>query len=248
VTSAQNIVKSCNRAGLDVIDIVLEPLASSYAVLTSDEKELGIAVIDIGGGTTDIAIHYEGGIWHTAVLAIGGNHLTNDIAVGLRTPASEAEKIKMRYGCAMTSLVKNDETIEVQSVGGRPPRVLSRQVLTEVIEPRIEEIFGLAHRELMKAGMEERIASGVVITGGSALLDGMPDAAERVMELPARLGYPIGIGGLIDVVNSPMYATGVGLVMFGADELRSGKVRKISDGNVFSNVLGRMKEWVEGFI
>jgi len=248
VTSAQNIVKSCNRAGLDVLDIVLEPLASSNAVLTTDERELGIGVIDIGGGTTDIAIHFEGGVWHTAVLAIGGNHLTNDIAVGLRTPANEAEKIKIRYGCAVTSLVRGDESIEVPSVGGRPPRVLSRQVLTEIIEPRIEEIFGLAHREMAKAGMEDRIASGVVITGGAALMEGMADAAERVMELPARVGSPMNIGGLVDVVNSPMHATGVGLVMFGADELRSGKRRKISDGNVFSNVLGRMKEWMEGFI
>ncbi len=248
VTSAQNIVKSCNRAGLEVLDIVLEPLASSYSVLSADEKELGVAVIDIGGGTTDIAIHMEGGIWHTAVLAIGGNHLTNDIAVGLRTPAGEAERIKIKYGCALTSLVRDDETIEVPSVGGRPPRILSRQVLSEIIEPRVEEIFGLALREMLKAGMEERVASGVVVTGGSAIMEGMPEAAEKVMEFPARRGVPMNIGGLVDVVNSPMYATGVGLVMFGAQEARTGRARKLGGGNIFTNVFSRMKEWVDGFL
>jgi len=247
VTSAQNIVKSCNRAGLEVLDIVLEPLASSYAVLTPDEKELGVAVVDVGGGTTDIAILLEGGVWHTAVLAIGGNHLTNDIAVGLRTPAAEAEKIKKKYGCALTSLVRDDETIEVPSVGGRPPRVLSRQVLSEIIEPRAEEVFGLALREIRKTGFEERIASGVVVTGGTAIMDGMPEAAERVMELPARRGVPMNIGGLVDVVNSPMYATGVGLVFFGAQELAAGKGKRLGDGHTFSKVLGRMKDWMDGF-
>ncbi|MBI5694498.1 MAG: cell division protein FtsA [Nitrospirae bacterium] len=247
ITSAQNIVKSCNRAGLDVLDIVLEPLASSYAVLSPDEKELGVAMVDIGGGTTDIAILLEGGVWHTGVLAIGGNHLTNDIAVGLRTPAAEAEKTKKRYGCALTSLVRDDETIEVASVGGRPPRVLSRQVLSEIIEPRIEEIFGLVMKEIRKTSFEDRIASGVVITGGSAIMDGIPEAAERIMEIPARRGLPMNIGGLVDVVNSPMYATGVGLVLFGAHQMGAGKVRRLSGGNMFEKVFGRMKEWMEGF-
>ncbi|MBI5190092.1 MAG: cell division protein FtsA [Nitrospirae bacterium] len=247
ITSAQNIVKSCNRAGLDVLDIVLEPLASSYAVLSPDEKELGVAMVDIGGGTTDIAILLEGGVWHTGVLAIGGNHLTNDIAVGLRTPAAEAEKTKKRYGCALTSLVRDDETIEVASVGGRPPRVLSRQVLSEIIEPRIEEIFGLVMKEIRKTSFEDRIASGVVITGGSAIMDGIPEAAERIMEIPARRGLPMNIGGLVDVVNSPMYATGVGLVLFGAHQMGTGKVRRLSGGNMFEKVFGRMKEWMEGF-
>ncbi len=247
VTSAQNIIKSCNRAGLDVLDIVLEPLASSYAVLSNDEKELGVAVVDVGGGTTDLAIFVEGGIWHTAVIAIGGNHLTNDIAVGLRTPAAEAEKIKKRYGCALTNMVRDDETIEVASVGGRPPRVLSRQVLSEIIEPRVEEIFGLVLKEFRKTGFEERIASGVVITGGTAIMEGIPEAAERVMEMPARRGLPMNIGGLVDVVNSPMYATGVGLVLFGAQQAGAGKVKRISDGNLFAKVIGRMREWVENF-
>lgn len=247
VTSAQNIVKSCNRAGLDVLDIVLEPLASSYSVLSQDEKELGVAVIDVGGGTTDLAIFVEGGIWHTAVMGIGGNHLTNDIAVGLRTPAAEAEKIKRKYGCALTALVRDDETIEVASVGGRPPRVLSRQVLSEIIEPRVEEIFGLVLKEIRKTGFEERVASGVVITGGSSIMEGIPEAAESVMELPARRGLPMNIGGLVDIVNSPMYATGVGLVLFGAQQSGTGNVRRISGGNLFSKVFGRMKEWMEGF-
>ena len=247
VTSAQNIIKSCNRAGLDVLDIVLEPLASSYSVLSNDEKELGVAVVDVGGGTTDLAIFVEGGIWHTAVIAIGGNHLTNDIAVGLRTPAAEAEKIKKRYGCALTNMVRDDETIEVASVGGRPPRVLSRQVLSEITEPRVEEIFGLVLKEFRKTGFEERIASGVVITGGTAVMEGIPEAAERVMEMPARRGFPMNIGGLVDVVNSPMYATGVGLVLFGAQQAGAGKVKRISDGNLFAKVIGRMREWVENF-
>ncbi len=247
VTSAQNIIKSCNRAGLDVLDIVLEPLASSHSVLSNDEKELGVAVVDVGGGTTDLAIFVEGGIWHTAVIAIGGNHLTNDIAVGLRTPAAEAEKIKKRYGCALTNMVRDDETIEVASVGGRPPRVLSRQVLAEIIEPRIEEIFGLVLKEFRKTGFEDRIASGVVITGGTAIMDGIPEAVERVMEMPARRGLPMNIGGLVDVVNSPMYATGVGLVLFGAQQTGAGKVKRISDGNLFAKVIGRMREWVENF-
>ena len=247
VTSAQNIIKSCNRAGLDVLDIVLEPLASSYAVLSNDEKELGVAVVDVGGGTTDLAIFVEGGIWHTAVIAIGGNHLTNDIAVGLRTPAAEAEKIKKRYGCALTNMVRGDETIEVASVGGRPPRVLSRQMLSEIIEPRVEEIFGLVLKEFRKTGFEERIASGVVITGGTAIMEGIPEAAERVMEMPARRGLPMNISGLVDVVNSPMYATGVGLVLFGAQQAGAGKVKRISDGNLFAKVIGRMREWVENF-
>ncbi len=247
VTSAQNIIKSCNRAGLDVLDIVLEPLASSYSVLSNDEKELGVAVVDVGGGTTDLAIFVEGGIWHTAVIAIGGNHLTNDIAVGLRTPAAEAEKIKKRYGCALTNMVRDDETIEVASVGGRPPRVLSRQVLSEITEPRVEEIFGLVLKEFRKTGFEERIASGVVITGGTAVMEGIPEAAERVMEMPARRGFPMNIGGLVDVVNSPMYATGVGLVIFGAQQAGAGNVKRISDGNLFTKVIGRMREWVENF-
>ncbi|HEY3346475.1 MAG TPA: cell division protein FtsA [Nitrospirota bacterium] len=248
ITSAQNIVKSCGRAGLDVLDIVLEPLASSHAVLSSDEKELGVAVVDVGGGTTDLAIFLEGGIYHTAVIAIGGNHLTNDIAVGLRTPAAEAEKIKKKYGCAMTRLVREEEKIEVASVGGRAPRELSRQVLSEIIEPRMEEIFGLVLKEIRRTGFEERIAAGVVITGGSAILEGVPELAENIMGMPARRGLPANVGGLVDIVNSPMYATGVGLVLFGAQQAGTGRVRRISEGgNTFGKIFSRMREWMEGF-
>jgi cell division protein FtsA len=174
-------------------------------------------VVDIGGGTTDIALFLEGSLWHTEVLPIGGNHLTNDVAIGLRTPASEAEKIKIRHGCALSSLVKHEDTIDVPSVGGRPPRLLSRQILAEIIEPRVEELLGMVQQRLKKTGFEDMFASGVVLTGGTALMDGIQDAAERFLGLPIRRGSPKNIGGLMDVVNSPIYATGVGLVLYGAE-------------------------------
>ncbi len=247
VTSAQNIIKSVNRAGLHVIDIILQPLASSEAVLTSDEKELGVAVVDIGGGTTDIATFVNGSLWHTAVLGIGGNHLTNDVAVGLRTPASEAEKIKVKYGCALTSIVKEDETIEVPSVGGRPPRVVSRQVLSEIIEPRAEEIFSLVQRELKKTGYEELVASGAVITGGAAIMEGMIEVAERIMDMPVRRGLPSNIGGLVDVVSNPMFATGVGLILYAVKDHEKKEVKKFADKASFNNVFSKMKGWVKEF-
>ncbi|MBE0597194.1 MAG: cell division protein FtsA [Desulfuromonadales bacterium] len=246
VASAQNIIKSCNRANVDVADIVLEQLASAEAVLSPDEKELGVALIDIGGGTTDIAIYVDGAIKHTAVLSLGGNHLTNDIAVGLRTPMAEAEKIKHAYGCCLTSMVGKDETIEVPSVGGREPRVLSRQLLAEILEPRVEEIFTLVNREIVKSGFEELIASGVVITGGTSILPGMPELAEQIFNLPVRRGLPRDIGGLIDVVNSPVYATGVGLVKYGSRNLQSRNFT-IGQENVFDRVVRRMKEWFGEF-
>ncbi|NOQ52074.1 MAG: cell division protein FtsA, partial [Desulfuromonadaceae bacterium] len=246
VASAQNIIKSCNRAGVDVADIVLEQLASSEAVLSPDEKELGVALVDIGGGTSDIAIFSEGAIKHTSVLSIGGDHLTNDIAVGLRTPMAEAEKIKQAYGCCLTSMVGKDETVEVPSVGGREPRILSRQLLAEILEPRVEEIFSLVNREIIKSGYEEVIASGVVITGGSAILPGMPELAEQVFNLPVRRGNPLNIGGLTDVVNSPIYATGVGLVKYGSHNLQTQNF-KIGEANVFERVSRRMKEWFGEF-
>ncbi len=246
VASAQNIVKSCNRAGCDVADIVLEQLASSEAVLSADEKELGVALVDLGGGTSDIAIFSEGAIKHTSVLSIGGDHLTNDIAVGLRTPMAEAEKIKQAYGCCLTSMVGRDETIEVPSVGGREARVLSRQLLAEILEPRVEEIFTLVNREIIKSGYEDLIASGVVITGGSSILPGMPELAEQIFNLPVRRGLPQDIGGLIDVVNSPIYATGVGLVKYGSKNLDRQQF-KIGQDNVFEKVILRMKEWFNEF-
>lgn len=246
VASAQNIIKSCNRAGVDVADIVLEQLASSEAVLSPDEKELGVALVDIGGGTSDIAIFSEGAIKHTSVLSIGGDHLTNDIAVGLRTPMGEAEKIKQAYGCCLTSMVGKDETIEVPSVGGREARILSRQLLAEILEPRVEEIFSLVNREITKSGYGDLIASGVVITGGSAILPGMPELAEQVFNLPVRRGNPLNIGGLTDVVNSPIYATGVGLVKYGSMNTQVQNF-KIGEKNVFERASQRMKEWFSEF-
>ena len=246
VASAQNIIKSCNRAGVDVADIVLEQLASSEAVLTADEKDLGVALIDIGGGTTDIALYVDGAIKHTSVLSLGGNHLTNDIAVGLRTPMSEAEKIKQKYGCCLTSMVGRDETIEVPSVGGREPRVLSRQLLSEILEPRVEEIFTLVNREIVRSGYEDLIASGAVITGGSTILAGMPELAEQIFNLPVRRGVPNGIGGLTDVVSSPKHATGVGLVKYGSRNLQS-KNFMIGQENIFDKVARRMKDWLGEF-
>ncbi|MBF0146925.1 MAG: cell division protein FtsA [Magnetococcales bacterium] len=214
VASAQNIIKCINRCGLDVGDIILEQLASAETVLTSDEKELGVCLLDIGGGTTDIAIFSEGHIKHTAVLAIGGDHITNDIAVGLRTPTREAEALKRKYGCALSSLVDPEETIDVPSIGERKPRTIARHLLAEIIEPRVEELFTLVSREVTRSGFEEQITAGVVLTGGSAITEGMVELAEEVFNKPVRRGLPQGIGGLTDVVSSPIYSTAVGLVQF----------------------------------
>ena len=246
ITSAQNIIKCANRAGLDVNDIVLEQLGSSEAVLMPEEKELGVAIIDLGGGTTDLVIFSNGAIKHTSVVALAGNHITNDISMGLRTPLEEAEKIKKRYGCALTSLVQKDETIEVPSVGGRNPRVLSRQTLAEIIEPRVEEILTLVHHEVMKTGYANLIASGIILTGGTAVLEGLPELAEQIFNLPVRRGLPIGIGGLVDLVNSPMYATGVGLVLYGSKHETQSRF-KIGEANIFSKVTHRMREWIGEF-
>lgn len=246
ITSAQNIVKCANRAGLDVDDIVLELLGSSEAVLTPEEKELGAAIVDIGGGTTDLVVFSNGSIKHTAVFSMAGNHITNDISVGLRTPVEEAEKIKIRYGCALTSLVRKDETIEVPSVGGRKPRVLSRQTLAEIIEPRVEEILSQVRDELARMGYGNLLASGVILTGGSAILEGIPDLAEQIFNLPVRRGTPVGIGGLVDLVNSPIYATGVGLVLYGCRHTVRSRF-KVGEGNLFSKVTRRMKEWMGDF-
>jgi len=246
VASAQNIIKSCNKANVNVADIVLEPLASSEAVLSPDEKELGVAIVDIGGGTTDLAIFVDGAIKHTSVLSLGGNHLTNDIAVGLRTPMAEAERIKRTYGSCLTSDIGADETIEVPSVGGREPRVLSRQLLAEILEPRVEEMFTLVNREIVRSGYEDLIASGVVITGGTSILPGMPELAEQIFNLPVRRGSPQGVGGLLDVVNSPIYATGVGLVIYGSQNQQCENF-SIGEEKVFDRVMRRMKEWFGEF-
>ncbi len=242
VTSAHNIVKCANRSGLDVCDIVLESLASGEAVLTEEEKQLGTALLDLGGGTTDLAIFSGKNIKHTFVLALGGNNLTNDIAVGLRAPQAEAEKIKKKYGTCLSRNISEDESIEVPGMGGREARKLPRQILGEILEPRMEEIFELTYREIYRAGMENIIPSGMVLTGGTALLDGVTEVAESVFNLPCRLGKPQGIKGLVDVVNNPMYATGVGLVLYGARNQDEKKFR-IRDNNIFNRVMTRMRKW-----
>jgi len=248
VTSAQNIVKCANKAGLNVIDIVLEPLASAAAVVADDEKDLGVCLIDIGGGTTDIAVFADGSIKHTSVLGLGGYHVSNDIAVGLRTPFEEAERIKKRFAVAAARYLASDDVITVPSVGGRRPREVSRKILCEIVEPRMEEILCLARQELVKAGLEERIPSGVVLTGGCSALEGACEMAEEVFEAPVRLGTPMHIGGLQDVVRSPMYATGVGLVLHGQDRDRA-RIQsrfRIRDGSIFRRVRQRMREWFYG--
>jgi len=242
VSSAQNIIKCCARVGLTVADIVLEPLASAEAVLAEEEKELGVALVDVGGGTTDLAIFASGAIQHTSVIPLGGNHLTNDIAVGLRTPMQEAERIKIQYGSAQVQMLERDETIEVPSVGGRAPRVLSRRILCEIIEPRVEELFQLVHREIQKAGQEDLLASGVVLTGGSTQLAGMPELAEEVLGLPVRRGSPRNVGGLIDVVKSPAYATAVGLLLYGLKQAKEGRPFSVDASTIKERLVGFFKE------
>lgn len=245
VTSAQNVVKCANRCGLQVADIVLEPLASAESVIEDDEKELGVALIDIGGGTVDILLYVDGAIVHTAVLPLGGSHITNDIAVGLRTPLESAEQIKKRYGCALPSLVDEEETIEVPSVGGRNPRILARQLLVSIVEPRVEEIFEHIRQEIIRSGYWDSLAAGVVLTGGATIMEGIPEMAEAVLELPARRGMPRGVGGLTDVVKSPAYATGVGLVRYGAQaEPNSMRVQSHHqhDRGMFKRVWTRLAE------
>ena len=247
VTSAHNIVKCANRSGLDVCDIVLEPLASGEAVLTDEEKDVGTALLDLGGGTSDLAIFSGKNIKHTFVLSLGGNNLTNDISIGLRASLAEAEKIKIKYGTCVTHDISSEETIEVPGMGGRKPRKLQRQILGEILEPRMEEIFTLIKREIFRAGMDNVITSGMVLTGGSSLLHGATDIAESVFDVPSRLGTPRGINGLIDVVNNPMYATGVGLVLYGA-RIQPEKKFRIRDTNIFNRVMTRMKTWFKDVI
>jgi cell division protein FtsA len=245
VTSAQNIVKCANKAGLNVMDIVLEPLASAEATLADDERDLGVCLIDIGGGTTDLAVFSEGSIVHTSVLGLGGYHVSNDIAVGLRTPFEEAERIKKKFGVAAARLLPSDDVISVPSVGGRRPRQVSRKLLCEIIEPRVDEILTLARQELVRAGLEGRIPSGVVLTGGCSALEGLHELAEEIFEAPVRPGIPTRIGGLQDVVRGPMYATGVGLALFGAAQGRARLATRfrIRDDSIFGRVKQRMRDW-----
>ena len=248
VTSAQNIVKCANKAGLNVHDIVLEPLASAEAVLARDERDLGVCLIDIGGGTTDVAVFADGSIKHTSVLGLGGYHITNDIAVGLRTPFDEAERIKKRFGVASARYLASDDVITVPSVGGRKPREVSRKILCEIVEPRVDEVLSLARQELVKVGLEDRIPSGVVLTGGCSALAGMADLAEEIFESPVRSGTPIHVGGLQDVVRDPMYATGVGLVLYGFSRSRGRAPSRfrIRDDSIFRRVKQRMRDWFYG--
>ena len=246
IPPAKNLMKCVNRAGLDVVGIVLQPLASSEAVLTDEEKGLGIVMVDLGGGTTDLAIFSDGTICHSAVLPVGGQHITTDLQIGLRTSLADAEEIKVRYGSALVSMVKETEVVEVPSVGGRPPHPMSRREIAEIIQPRVEEIFELVLREIYRSGYEGKLAAGVVITGGTSMLEGMPDAAELVLDLPGRRGVPYNVGGLLDIVRNPMFSTGVGLIVqaYRTDHEFEfvGGSRKAGSG--LGGVFGRMKSWV----
>jgi len=245
VSAAQNIVKCVRRCGLEVDDIILEQLASSYSVLTDDEKDLGVCLVDIGGGTTDIAVFTEGSIKHTAVIPIAGDQVTNDIAVALRTPTQYAEEIKIKYACALTQLASPDETIEVPSVGDRPPRRLARQTLAEVVEPRYEELLGLVQAELRRSGFEDLCAAGVVLTGGSSKMEGVIELAEEIFHVPVRLGYPQHVIGLTDVVCNPIHATGVGLLLYGHQH-RDDRKMDAALNQGFKGIFGKMKSWFQG--
>src|SRR3954468_24029432 len=226
----QNVVRCAERCGLTVADVVLEPLASAEAVLSEDEKEIGVAVIDIGGGTTDLLLYVEGGIAHTSVIPVGGNNVTNDVAAGLRTPMGEAERLKRNFGCALGRMVADEEEVEVPGVGGHAPRKAARRVLSDIIEPRVEEIFALVRKRIEDTGMLEQLSAGAVLTGGAVLLEGMSEFAEEILGMPVRLGYPIGIKGITQLVQGPQFATGVGLVKFGAQALAHAREVVVSDG------------------
>ncbi len=243
-SAAQNIIKCVQRCGLSVQDIVLEQLASAHAVLSEDEKELGVCLVDIGGGTTDIAVFSGGAIRHTAVIPIAGDQVTNDIAVSMRTPTQHAEEIKIRYACALSQLANPDETIEVPSVGDRPPRRLARQTLAEIVEPRYEELFVLIRDELARSGFEDIVAAGMVLTGGSAKMEGAIELAEEVFHMPVRLGVPQHVNGLVDVVRNPIHATGVGLLLYGLQNMQRQAEAPMSGG--VKEVWERMKAWFQG--
>jgi cell division protein FtsA len=241
VNAAQNVEKCIERCGLKVRDVILEQLASSYAVLSDDERELGVCLVDIGGGTTDIAVFTEGAIRHTAVIPIAGDQVTNDIAMALRTPTQNAEEIKIKYACALTQLARADETIKVPGVGDKPPKELSRQALAEVVEPRYDELFTLVQAELRRSGFEDLVAAGIVLTGGSSKMEGVIELAEEIFHMPVSLGSPKHVTGLKDIVRNPIYATGVGLLLYGKqrEEEARGRARNRSSG-----VVKRLKSWV----
>ncbi|MFQ5639531.1 MAG: cell division protein FtsA [bacterium] len=244
ITSAQNIYRSIARADMQVMDLVLEPLASSYAVLDNDEKELGVIVMDLGGGTTDIAMFFEGCVRHTSVVGLGGKNVTNDIAIGLRTPMDQAEQIKIEHGCAIHKDTDCDEFIEVPDVGGRSPRRISKAYLVEIIQPRMEETLSLAYREIKKSNYVHLMTSGLVLTGGGSLLRGTVELAEDIFEMPVKLGVPERFSGLTDLVQSPIYATGVGLVHYGIHhKYEVGDLFGHDEQGLFAWVLNRMRRW-----
>jgi cell division protein FtsA len=245
VAAAQNIVKCIKRCGIEVSDLILQPLASSLAVLTEDEKELGVCLVDIGGGTTDIAVFKQGAIRHTAVVPIAGDQMTNDVAVAFRTPTQSAEDIKVKHGCALRQLADPREIVEVPGVDGREPRQLSVQTLAEVLEPRVVELYELVLNELRRSGMEEMIASGIVITGGSAMMRGMVELGEEIFHMPVRMGLPRYVGGLSEVVSNPRYATGVGLVLMGKQQLERHLTGQMESSS-FGRIMDKMKSWFAG--
>ncbi len=243
ISAIQDIEKSVNRVGLDIDSIVLEQLAAGEAVLSKDEKELGVVLVDIGGSNTSVTIFSESSIKHTAILPVGGNYLTSDISTGLRTPLSEAEKIKIKHGCAMTAMIPKDETIRVPSLGGREDREVSRQILGRIVEPRMEEILNLAYNEVVKFGFEDLLAAGVVLTGGTSLLEGVSELAEKIFDMPARKGIPINVGGLTDIANSPAHAIGVGLIIYGHNQ----NVLSGASTGMFGNITRTVKKMFSEF-
>jgi cell division protein FtsA len=244
VSAAQNIVKCVRRCGLEVQDLVLQPLASSKAVLNDDEKDLGVCLVDIGGGTTDIAVYTRGAIQHVAVIPIAGDQITNDIAMTLRTPTREAEDLKIQHGIALRQLADPKEMIEVPGIGERGPRMLSKQLLSEVIEPRAEELYGLVQAELRRSGFEEQISSGIVLTGGTSQMRGMVELAEEVFHMPVRIGMPEYVGGFAERVKNPRFATSVGLLLTGLDKHETDQAARIQ-GASFKQILERMKSWFQ---
>ncbi len=245
LNAIQNIEKCVERSGPKVDQIILEQLASSYAVLTEDEKELGVCLVDIGGGTTDIAIFGEGAIRHTAVIPIAGDQVTNDIAMAFATPTQHAEEIKIKYACALAQLAGEDETIQVPSVGDRPARSLTRQALAEVVEPRYEELFTLVQAELRRSGFEDMIPSGIVLTGGTSKMEGAVELAEEVFHVPVRLASPQGVSGLIDMVRNPIYATGVGLLLHAAHQIEEGAEQSVTTELDKESALSKVKHWFQ---
>ncbi|MGH7682359.1 MAG: cell division protein FtsA, partial [Candidatus Eiseniibacteriota bacterium] len=245
VAACRNLIRAAERAGLEVDELVLEPLASANAVLTQDDREMGVALLDIGGGTTDVAVFFEGSVRHTAVIGLGGANVTNDLAIGLRTPVERAEALKLSYGCALTAMVRPEETVRVPSVGGRPDRDISRHMLAMMIEPRVEEIFAHANKEVRRHHVADLLGAGVVLTGGASALPGMPELAEQIFDLPVRRGAPVGFSGLTEDICNPRFATGVGLAIHAHQhdarprERNGGMIVRISTG---------LKRWIEELV